>query len=111
MPEGEPVDAITTEKNNRKRKLVQNGSARPHKQSKANVSENRVCSVNEKRALENMFSTQIRLGKVPGKLDCLNAQRNATCLAHSPWKKIKFAVYNIIKFNSRKKFAGLLSDS
>lgn len=54
----------------------------------------------EKIALEQQFAKNIRLDKVPGKLDCLNVQRKCSVLSALPWKKIKFAVYNQIK--SRK---------
>lgn len=51
----------------------------------------------QKSALEQQFAKNIRLEKVPGKLECINAQRECSVLSILPWKKIKFAVYNIIK--------------
>ncbi|XP_052813784.1 uncharacterized protein LOC128240867 isoform X2 [Mya arenaria] len=51
----------------------------------------------EKEALKSFFEKHIRLSKVPGKLDCLNAQRKHKCLVNINWKKIKFAVYNMLK--------------
>ncbi|KAH3690237.1 hypothetical protein DPMN_192405 [Dreissena polymorpha] len=51
----------------------------------------------EKQALKSYFENHLRLSKVPGKLDCINAQRKHPCLLNLNWKKIKFAVYNMVK--------------
>lgn len=56
-----------------------------------------IWSKEEKDALEIFFEKHLRLMKVPGKLDCLNAQRSHPCLLNISWKKIKYAVYNTIK--------------
>ena len=94
----------------RKRKLAQNEAAvlpKSSRVSKNGASDKRVWTANEKQALEHLFARQIRLEKVPGKLDCINAQMTAPCLSTISWKKIKFAVYNIIKSSSRKTLQAL----
>jgi len=94
----------------RKRKLAQNEAAilpKSSRVSKNGASDKRVWTANEKQAIEHLFARQIRLEKVPGKLDCINAQMTAPCLSTIPWTKIKFAVYNIIKSSSRKTLQAL----
>lgn len=62
-----------------------------------NGSDKHMWTAAEKKAVEQYFETNIRLEKVPGKLECLNVQRKCSSLNTLSWKKIKFAVYNRIK--------------
>lgn len=55
----------------------------------------------EKEALTRQFKKNINLGKTPGRLDCVNAIKNETCLSSFHWKKIKFAVKNLISAQKR----------
>jgi hypothetical protein len=64
---------------------------------KAKISDKHVWTFSEKTAIEQQFAKNIKLEKVPGKLDVLNVQRKCSVLCALPWKKIKFAVYNQIK--------------
>lgn len=59
----------------------------------------------EREAINVQFPEKIRLLKVPGKNDCLNAMKKEKCLAKHDWKKIKYSVYNIIITRKRKPFA------
>jgi hypothetical protein len=64
----------------------------------------------EKKAIERQLGKYIRLGRVPGKLECLEAIRKESDLKHyaDDWKKIKFCAYNIIQ--SRKRNYSKVSD-
>ncbi|XP_060572719.1 uncharacterized protein LOC132730750 isoform X2 [Ruditapes philippinarum] len=61
------------------------------------ISDKHTWSNEEKEALKSFFEKHLRISKVPGKLDCINAQRKHRCLLNISWKKIKFAVYNMLK--------------
>jgi hypothetical protein len=61
----------------------------------------------QKIALEQQFAKNIRLDKVPGKLDCLNVQRKCSVLSALPWKKIKFAVSNQVEKKQNKQNASI----
>ncbi|KAJ8321232.1 hypothetical protein KUTeg_001215 [Tegillarca granosa] len=55
----------------------------------------------EKDALTRHFKKNINLGKTPGQLDCAKAIKNEMCLSGFHWKKIKFAVKNLITAQKR----------
>lgn len=56
----------------------------------------------EKNALRRQFKTNIFQGKTPCQLECLNAVKKEPCLANFSWKRIKFAVKNLITTQKRQ---------
>ena len=50
----------------------------------------------EKAAIERCFHDYLNSNesKMPGKAECLTAQKKEPCLAHLDWTKLKFFVYN-----------------
>ncbi|XP_053407910.1 uncharacterized protein LOC128559626 [Mercenaria mercenaria] len=56
----------------------------------------------EKKTLERVFAKFIKEEKVPGKLDIINVVRSEKVFGNYNWKRVKYAVYNII-LGRRKK--------
>ncbi len=56
----------------------------------------------EMDAVHMQLGKFVRLGKVPGKIDCLNAIQKECSLRCRNWDKVKSCVKNIIDRNKRK---------
>ncbi|KAJ8305181.1 hypothetical protein KUTeg_017269 [Tegillarca granosa] len=86
-----------------KRKTPQRENPEKEKGKKNNTKlpERHNWTTEEKDALKRQFFKIINLGKLPGKMDILNAMKKEPCLANFPWTKLKFAVKNMITSRNR----------